>query len=129
MLSHPILQSDVIREAIPGNIRKAEHFLPLLKKLIIYFRDLMKSKELLIMSPLKVLFQLQEKHFIEQRTLKFTQQRLQILFNTLQIESIDDYRPLTILANLVTLISTYFKGFTVIMEPYSQEELILDPVL
>lgn len=56
MLSHPILQNDVIREAIPGNIRKAEHFLPLLKKLIIYFKELMKSKELLIMSPLKVVY-------------------------------------------------------------------------
>jgi len=56
MLSHPILKNDVIREAIPGNIRKAEHFLPLLKKLIIYFKELMKSKELLIMSPLKVVY-------------------------------------------------------------------------
>ena len=56
MLSHPILQNDVIRESMPGNIRKAEHFLPLLKKLIIFFKDLMKSKELLILSPLKLVY-------------------------------------------------------------------------
>lgn len=129
MLSLPIFQNNLIKDGIPGNIRKAEHFLPLLKKLIVYFRDLLKSKELLMMSPLKVVYELQEKHFIDQRTLKFTQQRLQILLNTLQVERIDDYRPLNILANLVTLISTYFKGFTVIIEPYPQEELIFDPVL
>lgn len=33
-------------ESIPGSIRKAEHFLPMLRKLILYFEDKMKSREL-----------------------------------------------------------------------------------
>ena len=46
MLRHPILQSDIIQEAIPGNIRKAEHFLPVMRKVIVFFKELMKSREL-----------------------------------------------------------------------------------
>lgn len=60
MMKHPILQSDIIQEAIPGNIRKAEHFLPVMRKVIVFFKELMKSRELQILSPLKVVFKLQE---------------------------------------------------------------------
>ena len=33
-----MLPDDVIREAVPGNIRKAEHFVALLKRLVEYLR-------------------------------------------------------------------------------------------
>jgi len=72
MLQHPILQKDIINEAIPGNIRKADHFIPVLRKLIVYLKKLMLEKQIQIFSPLHLVFELQEKHFIEQRTLKFT---------------------------------------------------------
>lgn len=46
MLQHPILQKDVLKEAIPGNIRKADHFLPVLRKLIVYFKKVMQEKQI-----------------------------------------------------------------------------------
>ena len=116
-------------ESIPGNIRKANHFLPVLRKLIVYFKDLLNSRELIMESPLNLVYKLQEKYFIDQRTLKFTAQRLQILMNTLQIANIDQFSSLNVVANMATLISTYYKGFVVIIEPYPEDQLLHDPRL
>lgn len=52
MLSHPILQKDIVKESIPGNIRKAKHFLPMLRKLIVFFKEKLNSTQLLMLSPL-----------------------------------------------------------------------------
>ena len=43
MLSHPILQKDVLKESVPGSIRKAEHFVPMLRKLIVYLKEKLSS--------------------------------------------------------------------------------------
>ena len=59
--------------------------------------------------------------------MKFTAQRLHILLNTLQVANIDEYRPLNLVANLASLISTYYKGFVVIVEPYPDGQLRHDP--
>ena len=44
MFQNPILDRDLVKEAIPGNIRKAEHFLPILKKIIIFLKKLLSEK-------------------------------------------------------------------------------------
>ena len=129
VLSHPILANDLSREAVPGNIRKADHFLPVLRKLIVYFKKLLDRKELQMLSPLTLVYALQKEYFIDQRTLKFTTQRLSILLNTLQVRDIDEFGSLNLVANLATLISTYFKGFVVIIEPYPEDQLQHDPLL
>lgn len=49
--------------------------------------------------------------------------------NTLQITNLDEYAPISLVADLATLVSTYFKGFTVIIEPYPEDNLIYDPLL
>jgi hypothetical protein len=41
---------------MPGNIRKAQHFLPVLRKLIFQFKKLLDSKEVQHISPLQVLY-------------------------------------------------------------------------
>ena len=60
MLSHPILQKDVLKESIPGCIRKAEHFLPMLRKLIVYLKGKLSTNQLQVLSPLKLVYELQE---------------------------------------------------------------------
>ena len=57
--------------------------MPVLRKLIVYFKVLLNSKALQMVSPLTLVYRLQEEYFIDQRTLKFTSQRLHILLNTL----------------------------------------------
>jgi len=51
-LKAPLLTPDLVKEAMPGNIRKASHFLPFLRKLIVYFKKLLSTKELQMLSPL-----------------------------------------------------------------------------
>ena len=36
---------------------------------------------------------------------------------------------MSLVANLATLIATYFKGFVVIIEPYPEDQLLHDPLL
>jgi DNA excision repair protein ERCC-2 len=38
MLASPVLSKDMLEEAIPGNIRKAEHFIAFLKRFIEYLK-------------------------------------------------------------------------------------------
>lgn len=73
---------------MPGNLRRPEHLISVLRKLIVYFKTLLGSKELSIVSPLILVGQLHDRYFIEQRTLKFAQKRLQILLNTLAIADV-----------------------------------------
>jgi len=49
--------------------------------------------------------------------------------NTLEINSIDEFSSINIIADFATLISTYYKGFTLIIEPYPEDNLIYDPLL
>lgn len=114
---------------MPGSIRKAEHFLPMLRKLIVYFKKLLSSNELKMLSPLTIVYELQEQFFIDQRILKFCQQRLQMLLNTLEIVNIDEFGSLNLVTNLASLIATYYKGFVVIVEPYPEDQLLFDPLL
>ena len=66
VLSHPILQKDIVKEAVPGGIRKAEHFLPMLRKIIVYLKKLMQEKtQVQMLSPLKLVYSLQEEYFID----------------------------------------------------------------
>ena len=52
------------------------------------------------------------------------------LLNTLEIEKVYEFRAIDCVANLATLISTYFKGFVIIVEPYPENNLLLhDPIL
>ena len=72
MLSNPILTQDLSTESIPGNMRRATHFLPVLRKLIVFFKDLLNTKDMKMESPLNLVYKLQNDYFIDQRTLKFT---------------------------------------------------------
>lgn len=49
--------------------------------------------------------------------------------NTLEIPNIDEYRSINLVADFATLLSTYFSGFTVIIEPYPEDNLIYDPLM
>jgi len=48
-LSHPLLEKDVIQEAIPGSIRKAKHFINFMRRIIVFLKDeLKKTREVKI---------------------------------------------------------------------------------
>ena len=92
-------------------------------------KEELKSREVKIETPLQFVYNLQKDYFIDQRSLKFAHDRLTSLLNTLEIANLEEYSSINIIADFATLISTYFKGFTLIIEPYPEDNLIYDPLL
>lgn len=46
-----------------------------------------------------------------------------MLLNTLEVINVDEFRALNLVANLATLIATYYRGFVIIIEPYPEDQL------
>ncbi len=42
--ANPVLSDDILREAVPGNIRKAEHFVTFLKKIVVYLKKVLQVR-------------------------------------------------------------------------------------
>ena len=59
-----------MQEIIPGNIRKAEHFVMFLKKFVIFVRSLINIKEVKILSPEGFLDELNKATHLEATPLK-----------------------------------------------------------
>jgi DNA excision repair protein ERCC-2 len=68
---------------MPGNIRKADHFINFMKSVVIFFKNLLKSKDVRKFSPTNFLEEINVMIHIEKRALAFFAERLNLLFNTL----------------------------------------------
>lgn len=115
---NPALLEDQLQEAVPGCIRKNEHFVAMLKKLCVYVKSLLEGKVVEVVTALSFLRELENKTALERKPLKFTSSRLSHLLRTLEIAGLDEFSALTEVANFCTLLSTYpDEGFNVVMEP------------
>ncbi|SCU87354.1 LAFA_0E06238g1_1 [Lachancea sp. 'fantastica'] len=117
----PVLSQDLLKEAIPGNIRRAEHFVSFLKRLIEYLKTRMKVLHVISETPNSFLQHLKQLTFIEKKPLRFCSERLSLLVRTLEVTEIEEFNALKDIASFATLISTYEDGFTLIIEPYEIE--------
>ncbi|KAF8323397.1 DNA repair helicase [Clavulina sp. PMI_390] len=125
----PILPDDLLKEAIPGNIRKAEHFVAFLKRLVEYLKTRMRVQHVVAETPVSFLQHLKDITFIERRPLKFCAERLQSLVRTLDLTRLDEFAALQKIANFATLVATYEKGFLLILEPFETENAtVANPV-
>ncbi|KAN0123860.1 DNA repair helicase [Russula decolorans] len=120
-MSNPVLPEDLLKEAIPGNIRKAEHFVAFLKRLVEYLKTRMRVLHVVAETPLSFLQHLKDITYIERRPLRFCAERLQSLVRTLELNRLDEYSSLQKVANFATLVSTYEKGFLLILEPFETD--------
>ena len=59
----------------------------------------------------------------------FAHDRLNSLLNTLEIIDIDDFSSLKVIVDFGAMIASYEDGFSVIIDPYPEDDLILDPKL
>lgn len=129
-ISNPVLPDDLLKEAVPGNIRRAEHFVAFLKRFIEYLKTRMKVRQVISETPLSFLAHLKEYTFIEKKPLRFCAERLSSLVRTLELTNIEDYQPLQEVAIFATLVATYEKGFLLILEPYESDTAeVPNPVL
>ncbi|KAK4226991.1 hypothetical protein QBC38DRAFT_479011 [Podospora fimiseda] len=129
-MSNPTLPDDLINEAVPGNIRRAEHFVAFLRRFIEYLKTRMKVRQVISETPPSFLAHLKEYTFIEKKPLRFCAERLTSLVRTLELTNIEDYQPLQEVATFATLVSTYEKGFLLILEPYESDTAeVPNPIL
>ncbi|KAF2213374.1 hypothetical protein CERZMDRAFT_39056 [Cercospora zeae-maydis SCOH1-5] len=129
-MSNPALPDDLLKEAIPGNIRRAEHFTAFLKRFIEYLKTRMRALHVISETPPSFLQHLKELTFIEKKPLRFCAERLTSLVRTLELTNIEDYQPLQEVATFATLAATYDTGFLLILEPFeSDTATVANPVL
>ncbi|KAG6909718.1 hypothetical protein DXG01_015920 [Tephrocybe rancida] len=120
-MANPLLPDDLLNEAIPGNIRKAEHFVAFLKRFVEYLKTRMRVLHVVAETPLSFLQHLKDITYIERRPLRFCAERLQSLIRTLNISRLDEYSALQKVASFATLVATYEKGFLLILEPFETD--------
>ena len=70
-MTSPVLPEDLLKEAIPGNIRKAEHFVAFLKRFVEYLKTRMKVLHVVSETPASFLQHLKELTFIERKPLRY----------------------------------------------------------
>ncbi|KAF0699638.1 Aste57867_9821 [Aphanomyces stellatus] len=115
--ANPVLPSDILEEAIPGNIRRAEHFLAFMRRVIEYLRTRIKVRQVESETPAAFLHTMQSAISVDIKPMKFCYSRLNSLMRTLELTNLEEYNSLTQVANFATLVATYAEGFMIILEP------------
>ncbi|XP_060660695.1 LOW QUALITY PROTEIN: general transcription and DNA repair factor IIH helicase subunit XPD [Drosophila sulfurigaster albostrigata] len=121
ILANPVLPTDVLTEVVPGNIRNADHFLSFLRRFIEYIKTRLRVHHVVQESPAGFLKDVSSKICIERKPLRFCAERLSSLLRTLEITDMTEYGALTLITHFATLVSTYTKGFTIIIEPFDDK--------
>uniref|UniRef100_A0A8K9XR65 DNA 5'-3' helicase n=1 Tax=Oncorhynchus mykiss TaxID=8022 RepID=A0A8K9XR65_ONCMY len=111
-MSNPVLPDEILQEAVPGSIRTAEHFVGFMKRFLEYLKSRLRIHHVMQESAPQFLKDIFEKVCID------------------QIADIADFSAITLISNFATLVSTYSKGFTIIIEPFEDRTpTIANPVL
>ncbi|CAJ1912924.1 unnamed protein product [Cylindrotheca closterium] len=124
-LASNALAPDVLNESVPGNIRRAEHFIQFMKKVVEHLKTRLRSVAgpnggVKSETPLAFLHRMTNGTSLEAKPLRFAFSRLSSLLRTLQVSNLDDFNSLTDVADFATLLATYSEGvakFAIIMEP------------
>eukprot|EP00939_MAST-03C_sp_MAST-3C-sp1_P000728 g728.t1 len=129
----PVLPADVLNEALPGNIRRAEHFLTFLIGVLEFLRKKIDVKDNMVVKKIPTSFRTDLLDFLsiqERKPLRFCYSRLGRLLRTLEITDVGEYTPLSLVADFATVLGTYDEGFMILIEPtQSHAPNLIDPLL
>lgn len=129
-LANPILPDDILKEAVPGNIRRAEHFLSVLRRLVQYLKGRLETENVVKEGPVTFVGSINAQVGIDQKMLQFCYDRLQSLMLTLMITDTEEFLHIQTICDFATLVGTYTRGFSIIIEPFDERmPHIPDPVL
>jgi DNA excision repair protein ERCC-2 len=129
-LANPALPDDILKEAVPGNIRRAKHFVAFLKRILQYIKGRFQTEHVESQGPVSFLTSMNKEFSIDQKTLKFCYDRLHSLLLTLEITDTDEFMHIQTICDFATLVGTYSRGFSIIIEPFDERmPHIPDPVL
>lgn len=115
---------------MPGNIRRAEHFLHVLRRLVQYLRGRLETENVEKENPVNFVASINAHAGIDQKALRFCYDRLHSLMLTLEITDTDEFLHIQTICDFATLLATYTRGFSIIIEPFDERmPHIPDPVL
>eukprot|EP00871_Galdieria_phlegrea_P000980 jgi/Galph1/1883/GphlegSOOS_G581.1 len=120
---------ETLEEAVPSSIRKAEYFIVYLQSLLAYLKKLILQTQALEISNAQFVRDFSNECAIEVRSFRFTSDRLSSLLRTLEIGDWSRFHALSRVAEMITIASTYSKGFSIILEPYDTKTNSYAPVL
>ncbi|KAK3582679.1 hypothetical protein CHS0354_031090 [Potamilus streckersoni] len=130
ILSNPVVPDEILKEAVPGNIRNAEHFISFMKRFLEYMKTRLRVQHVVSEIPPSFLKDCAQKVCIDRKPLRFCSERLRSLLRTLELTDIQDFSALILVSNFATLVSTYTKGFILIIEPFDDRTpTISNPIL
>jgi DNA excision repair protein ERCC-2 len=111
------LSRELLDDVVPGNIRRAEHFLAFMLRVCEYLKLRLKGESASVESPLSFVQNLASTAMVNANALKYTESRLNSLLRTLEIASSATFYPLNVLCTFCVLCSGSNSGWSVIMEP------------
>ena len=106
-LASPVLPEDILAEAVPGSIRKAEHFVAMMDQVVTFLKKKMDVANVQVETPLSFVHSLEQLSHVDSKPLKAAQTRLGSLLKTLEIINLHQYTPLALVADFLTLVATY----------------------
>lgn len=130
ILANPVLPDAILEEAVPGNIRSGDAFVRFLRRIVEYLRHRMRTQQVVVESPASFLKDVQQRVAVERKPLRFCAERMNNLLRTLELADLSDFSPIIQLTRFATLVATYSKGFSVLIEPFEPHApTVANPVL
>ena len=111
------LPDELLREAVPGSVRRAEQFLQMLRLLAQHLLRRLSSQRVEVESTTAFLAGLEQRTTLQAKPLKFFHARLQQLLRTLRCVEVEDARALGQVAQFAATVSTYAEGFSIVVDP------------
>jgi DNA excision repair protein ERCC-2 len=89
----------------------------------------LRTQQVVSETPVTFLQNLKESTQIDRKPLRFCHERLSSLIRTLELSDLEEFSHLERVSGFATLVSTYHKGFLLILEPFDERTpTIHDPV-
>eukprot|EP00871_Galdieria_phlegrea_P002952 jgi/Galph1/3658/GphlegSOOS_G2355.1 len=128
----PLLPSHVLHEAMPGNIRRAEHFLRFLRRILEFIQQVMRRSVVTQQSTSTFVQSMSTLLQSDLAALQYCSARFQSLAHALKLTRVLEFQPIQTLVDFISILGSYSSGnaFVVIFEPYDERyPSIPDPLL
>ena len=99
LASNPVLPDEILNQAVPGNLRRADSFVKYLHKLVAFLKQRLQVTEVVQESPTAFLHKLDNEEEDFSKPMKFVSDRLRSLLRTLEVTDVQDFSPLMLIAS------------------------------
>lgn len=138
LVQAPSIPAEIAEEAIPGSLRLASHFLSFMQRLTDFtHRIVTRINRTYVADPLTFLTKVKEECALDINHFRYLSERLRVMLTTLQLTNMNKYRPISLIAQMYTLLSTYYTddryekpGFVIVCEAHDPTRpQVPDPVI